>query len=94
MWAKRVCLALSLLLAGPALAQAQTGRITGTVVDSTTSQPIANARVTFVGTSILSGTDTDGRFTINKVPIGAQPLRWIGYQLYTRLTGKSPWKRG
>ena len=25
--------------------------------------------------------------------IPPEPLRWIGYQLYTRLTGKSPWKR-
>jgi gamma-glutamylputrescine oxidase len=25
--------------------------------------------------------------------IPPEPLRWIGYQLYTRLTGQSPWKR-
>jgi gamma-glutamylputrescine oxidase len=25
--------------------------------------------------------------------IPTEPLRWIGYQLYTRFTGKSPWKR-
>ena len=25
--------------------------------------------------------------------IPPEPLRWIGYQLYTRFTGKSPWKR-
>lgn len=25
--------------------------------------------------------------------IPPEPLRWIGYQLYTRLTGRSPWKR-
>jgi len=25
--------------------------------------------------------------------IPREPLRWIGYHLYTRLTGKSPWKR-
>ena len=25
--------------------------------------------------------------------IPPEPLRWVGYQLYTRLTGKSPWKR-
>jgi glycine/D-amino acid oxidase-like deaminating enzyme len=25
--------------------------------------------------------------------IPPEPMRWIGYQLYTRLTGKSPWKR-
>jgi gamma-glutamylputrescine oxidase len=25
--------------------------------------------------------------------IPPEPLRWVGYQLYTRFTGKSPWKR-
>ncbi|MBA3394630.1 MAG: FAD-dependent oxidoreductase [Deltaproteobacteria bacterium] len=25
--------------------------------------------------------------------IPSEPLRWLGYQLYTRLTGRSPWKR-
>ena len=25
--------------------------------------------------------------------IPPEPMRWIGYQLYTRLTGRSPWKR-
>ncbi len=25
--------------------------------------------------------------------IPLEPLRWLGYQLYTRFTGKSPWKR-
>ena len=86
MWARRVCLALSMLLAGSALAQAQTGRITGTVVDSSTSQPIANARVAVVGTTILTGTDTDGRFTINNAPLGAQTVRFtrIGFAPVTR----------
>lgn len=86
MWARRVCLALSMIFAGPALAQAQTGRITGTVVDSSTSQPISNARVTVVGTTILTGTDTDGRFTINNAPTGTQTLRItrIGFAPATR----------
>ena len=25
--------------------------------------------------------------------IPPEPMRWVGYQLYTRLTGRSPWKR-
>ncbi len=28
------------------------------------------------------------------LPIPPEPLRWLGYQLYTRLTGRSPRKRG
>jgi glycine/D-amino acid oxidase-like deaminating enzyme len=27
------------------------------------------------------------------LPIPPEPLRWIGYQVYTRLTGRSPRKR-
>ena len=27
------------------------------------------------------------------LPIPPEPLRWLGYQAYTRLTGKSPRKR-
>ena len=86
MWAKRVCLALSLIFTGSALAQAQTGRVTGTVVDSATSNPIANARVAVVGTTLLSGTDSDGRFSLNNVPAGAQQLRFtrIGFAPVTR----------
>ena len=81
MWAKKVCLALSLIFAGPALAQAQTGRITGTVVDSATAQPVANARVSIVGTTILTGTNADGQFTITNAPVGTQTLRFtrIGF---------------
>src|SRR6478672_6899311 len=86
MWAKKVCLALSLLLAGPALAQAQTGRVTGTVIDTATTQPISNARISVVGTTIVTGTDADGRFTINNVPVGSQQIRFqrIGFAPITR----------
>ena len=86
MWAKKVCLALSLLLAGPALAQAQTGRITGTVVDSANSQPIATARVSVVGTTLATATDADGRFSLSNVGSGAQQIRVqrIGFTPVTR----------
>ena len=86
MWAKKVCLALSLIFAGPALAQAQTGRITGTVVDSATSQPVANARVSIVGTAILTGTNADGQFSIGNAPVGTHTLRFtrIGFAPTTR----------
>lgn len=86
MWAKKVCLALSLLLAGPALAHAQTGRITGTVVDSANSQPIATARISVVGTTQATATDTDGRFSLSNIGAGAQQLRItrIGFTPITR----------
>ncbi|HEY0243545.1 MAG TPA: carboxypeptidase regulatory-like domain-containing protein, partial [Gemmatimonadaceae bacterium] len=88
MWAKRVCLALSLMLAGPALAlaQAQTGRITGTVVDSAASNPISNARISVDGTTLIAGTDSDGRFSLGNVPAGTHQVRFrrLGFAPVTR----------
>jgi hypothetical protein len=86
MWAKRVCLAVALLFAVPVLAQAQTGRVTGTLLDSATSQPVANARITVVGTTIVSGTNSEGRFTLNAVPAGTHEIRIqrIGFTPITR----------
>src|SRR5688500_2019641 len=86
MWAKRVCLTALLFLAGPALAQAQTGRITGTVVDSATSQPISNTRITVVGTTLVTGSDTEGRFSLSGVGAGSQQIRLqrIGFAPVTR----------
>ncbi|HVF40933.1 MAG TPA: SusC/RagA family TonB-linked outer membrane protein, partial [Gemmatimonadaceae bacterium] len=86
MWARMVCLTFSFLFAASALAQAQTGRVTGTVIDSASSQPIVNARITVVGTTILTGTTSEGRFTLNAVPAGSQQLRItrIGFTPVTR----------
>ena len=85
MWARKVCLAFSMLFASAALAQAQTGRVLGTVVDSATSQPVGNARVTVVGTNIVTGTNAAGRFTLT-APVGTQQLRItrIGFTPVTR----------
>jgi TonB-dependent SusC/RagA subfamily outer membrane receptor len=68
------------LLAQPA-AQQGTGRVTGTVVGEG-NQPIANAQVLVVGTSLGVLTGADGRFSIGNVPAGAQAIRVqrIGYQ--------------
>src|SRR5207247_2630927 len=81
MWAKSVCLAASLLLASSAVAQAQVGRIAGTVVDSQTTQPINGARITVVGTTLVTGSDADGRFSVGGVPAGSHQIRVtrIGY---------------
>ncbi|HYN82856.1 MAG TPA: TonB-dependent receptor [Gemmatimonadaceae bacterium] len=81
MWAKRVCLAAALFLASSAVAQAQTGRIAGAVVDSQTTQPVTGARISVVGTSLITASDADGRFSIGGVPAGPQQIRVtrIGY---------------
>ena len=79
--AKSLCLLALLLVAGAGAAQAQTGRITGTVVDSQTTRPLIGTRVTVVGTTLAGQSDSDGRFAIGNVPAGAQQLRFqrIGF---------------
>ena len=68
-----------LLWAAPAVAQ--TGTITGRVVDSTTQQPLGAATIRLNGTQRGAQTREDGTFTLTAVPVGAQQLRVsrIGY---------------
>lgn len=73
--------------ASPALgAQGTTGRIEGTVVDSTTRQPLSNVTVAIPGTSIGALSRGDGTYTLTGVPAGAQRVhaRRIGYALQER----------
>jgi TonB-linked SusC/RagA family outer membrane protein len=74
-WRIRVCLFASLFMATAVMAQAQTGRLTGQVLDSSTAQPLVGARVIVVGTTLGTNTDAEGHFTINNVPPGAQQVR-------------------
>jgi len=59
----------------------QSGSISGTVKDSTTGVPVADAVVTLVGTAFTAKTGADGRFTITGVPAGSYRLRvrMLGY---------------
>ena len=72
-----------LLWAGQAGAQATvaTGTISGRVVDSTTSQPLANVTVSIVGTQRGTLTRNDGGFVLTAVPLGQATVRVarIGY---------------
>jgi hypothetical protein len=54
---------------------AQTGRITGKIVDTATGQPLAYANVVLVGTTLGGMTLTDGSFTIVGVPVGTYTVR-------------------
>jgi iron complex outermembrane receptor protein len=69
-----------LLLAAVPL-EAQTGTITGRVVDSTTSAPLSNAIVSVEGTARRAMSRDDGTFTVTDVPTGTQRVRVrrIGY---------------
>ncbi|HEX5830568.1 MAG TPA: carboxypeptidase regulatory-like domain-containing protein, partial [Gemmatimonadaceae bacterium] len=69
------------LLATAGTAAAQTGRITGTVVDSTSGQPLTAVQVQVSGTTLGAQTGADGRYTIVNVPAGTHTVeaRRIGY---------------
>ena len=68
--------AAALLTMASAVAAAQ-GTITGTVTSQGAGEPLQEARVIVVGTSLFTSTSADGRFTIRKVPAGAAEVRVI-----------------
>jgi len=81
-WTKHLCLIASLSLTSSLAAQAQTGRISGTVLDSATAQPVALATVSVTGSRLGAQTNADGRYTIANVPAGTHQLRVqrLGFQ--------------
>jgi iron complex outermembrane receptor protein len=74
-------LAGALLFGGALGAQESTGSITGRVVDSASTQPLANAIVSVEGTDRRAITRENGTYTISSVPAGTHTLRArrIGY---------------
>ena len=78
---------LILVLAGTAPVYAQSGTVTGTVVDASDGQPLIGANVTLQARDtedVVAGTatDPDGTFALNDIPPGAYVLsaRFVGYQ--------------
>ena len=67
-------------MASTALAQG-TATVRGTVIDSTTAQPIENAFVSVVGTTVRATTGSGGQYTLHGVPSGSVTVRVqsIGY---------------
>ncbi len=73
---------LSVALAAPMTeAQAQTGKLTGTVTDAETGKPIQGVNVIIQGTTLGTTTAANGRYFIIQVPPGAYTVqaRRIGY---------------
>jgi TonB-dependent starch-binding outer membrane protein SusC len=86
-WAKRLMVAVSLFALPSVLAaQATTGRITGTVTDSSNGQPLPGVNVLVVGTRLGATTGADGHYTIVGASAGAQQIRAqrIGFAPVTR----------
>lgn len=67
-------LALALLVPTVGFAQGTAG-VTGRVVDSTSGQPVAGARVTVVGTTVGATTDLNGRYSLQGMAGGTITLR-------------------
>ncbi len=67
-------LAASAFVLFPARGQAQ-GTITGRVIEQETGQPLSDVRVTVIGTSLISATAADGRYSLRGVPAGQRDLR-------------------
>ncbi|MFQ5704503.1 MAG: SusC/RagA family TonB-linked outer membrane protein [Gemmatimonadales bacterium] len=61
---------------------AQQGRVEGTVRNAQTRDPVANARVTVVGTNLFATTNENGYYAIENVPVGTYDVRVqvIGFQ--------------
>ena len=68
-------------LALPAGASAQQGTVSGVVTDQASGQPIVGARVGVVGTTLVTQTNAEGRYTLGRIPAGQVTLRVsaIGY---------------
>ncbi|HEX2209857.1 MAG TPA: TonB-dependent receptor [Longimicrobium sp.] len=69
-----VATTLCAALFAPALA-AQTGTVSGTVVDEQTQAPLADATVSVVGSGIRAVTRADGRYSLSGVPAGSRTIR-------------------
>ena len=97
----RRCLAMSILLAvvcaavrGSSLAgqdsERPTGSILGSVFDSTTSAPLANARVAVFGTALVAESNEQGRFRLDGVPEGEYSVVYYHQRLAELGLGAAP----
>ncbi|HCD53050.1 MAG TPA: TonB-dependent receptor, partial [Balneolaceae bacterium] len=77
---KQILLVLSLLLL-PAVLFAQSGKITGKILDADTKEPLIGATVGIQGTTKGAIADIDGNYLMLNVPPGTYVLeaRYIGY---------------
>ena len=82
-----VLLGLGALVGGvTAPTYAQQGSVAGQVTDQATGTPLAGARVTVQGTSLVTSSNAEGRYTLRNVPAGAVTVRatFIGYAAASR----------
>lgn len=77
---------LSVLVASPTAASAQSSSVVGTVLDSQTGLALSGVTIRLDGTDIGAVSNADGRFALRGVPSGAQTLSitYLGYGTTTR----------
>jgi hypothetical protein len=73
---RRSVLVSLLLSASATIAAAQQGIVSGTVTN-TTGQPIADATILVLGTSISTTSGQDGKYILRRVPVGTAEMRAI-----------------
>lgn len=80
-----ISLTAVILLFHPAFVSAQTGELTGKVVDARTGQAISDVELHIDQTDQNTSTDSDGRFLIRNLPVGEYQLRALsmGFQSKT-----------
>ncbi|MGD8428262.1 MAG: carboxypeptidase-like regulatory domain-containing protein, partial [Balneolaceae bacterium] len=80
---KLLSVALAMLLF-PAVIMAQSGSVTGTVIDQSTGETLPGTNVVLQELQRGSATDTDGNYTIDNVPNGSYTLvaTFVGYKKY------------
>ena len=85
---RSIALLLILGLLWPVAARAQVERasLRGTVVDDETGTPLAGAHVFIAESMMGTATDDEGRFTLDRVPLGA-------HRLYVSMLGFEPASR-
>src|SRR5437016_4582083 len=91
----RLCATLAaaaVLLGRAAPAAAQQGTITGQVTDQSSGQPLVGARVSVVGTSLVTMSRAEGRYRIANVPPGQVTVRasFIGYAAGSQSVSVAP----
>ena len=73
----RVCLAVSLLLAGQSLAQQNA--ITGKITDATTGDGLPGVNILIKGTLAGAVTDLEGNFSLRAQPSDVLNISFVGY---------------
>jgi protocatechuate 3,4-dioxygenase beta subunit len=76
-------------------AGAQAATVTGRVTATETRQPLAEVRVSVVGATLATLTDSQGRYSLRSVPPGRIELRVqrVGYSERTRPVTVAPARR-